>query len=66
MHFQGDTGGPLMYLDPRTSKYIVVGVSSLGICNKEDESSVFSRVTYYMDWIKESVESWNKMDLSST
>eukprot|EP00095_Tigriopus_kingsejongensis_P009897 maker-scaffold470_size172058-snap-gene-0.30 protein:Tk09897 transcript:maker-scaffold470_size172058-snap-gene-0.30-mRNA-1 annotation:"transmembrane protease serine 9-like" len=47
---RGDSGGPLMVLEG--TKQVLVGVTSFGTQNCSDPvSSVYSRVTYFMDWI---------------
>ena len=54
---QGDSGGPIFETDPTTGDFIQMGVVSWGasVCGREDESSVFSRVSANMDFIEQTV-----------
>ena len=57
--FQGDSGGPLIVRDDTFSPYNLVGVVSFGAghgkCDK-GIPGVYTRVTNYMDWIKENLK----------
>lgn len=51
----GDSGGPLVYQDPTLNAEVLIGITSYGKksgCTK-GYSSVFTRVTAYLDWIGE-------------
>ncbi|KAH8342299.1 hypothetical protein KR059_000617 [Drosophila kikkawai] len=51
----GDSGGPLVYQDPALNSEVLIGITSYGKksgCTK-GYSSVFTRVTSYLDWIEE-------------
>ncbi|KAG8224095.1 hypothetical protein J437_LFUL001789 [Ladona fulva] len=54
---QGDSGGPLQSHGHEGSCLIVVvGVTSFGkICGQKNNLGVYTRVTYYLDWIEEIV-----------
>lgn len=51
--FQGDSGGPLMLLD-KNDRWKVIGLVSWGRrgCNPEFPT-VYTRVSHFLDWIKE-------------
>ncbi|CAF2847435.1 unnamed protein product [Rotaria sp. Silwood2] len=47
---QGDSGGPLMIFS--NGQWILVGITSYGIsCALADYPGVYTRVSYYIDWI---------------
>ncbi|XP_025019200.1 transmembrane protease serine 11C-like [Python bivittatus] len=48
---QGDSGGPLMTFDSRKMWYLVGIVSWGDECAKPNKPGVYTRVTYYRDWI---------------
>jgi len=51
---QGDSGGPLFYADTINSKnkFILAGVTSYGYqCALPKFPGVYTRVSYYLDWI---------------
>jgi len=52
---RGDSGGPLACFDDRRKEYVLRGVTSFGSPNCGDRKSpeVWSRITWYMNWIKE-------------
>lgn len=55
---KGDSGGPLMVpvQDKGESYYYQRGIVSYGIgCGRAGIPSVFSRVSTFMDWVKERV-----------
>ena len=51
---QGDSGGP-MICENRLHDWVLHGVVSWGSseCAKEGYPAVFTRVSYFMDWIEE-------------
>ena len=57
--FQGDSGGPLIARNGTFSPYSLVGVVSFGAghgkCDK-GIPGVYTRVTNYLDWIKENLD----------
>jgi len=57
---QGDSGGPLMLASDegdRCADPILVGITSWGYgCADPDYPGVYTRVSYYADWIKEQTE----------
>ncbi|KRX79013.1 Transmembrane protease serine 9 [Trichinella sp. T6] len=53
---QGDSGGPL--LCEYNKRMVVFGVSSsvIGHCGQLNQPSIYTRVTHYLDWLKETSE----------
>ncbi|CAL4070620.1 unnamed protein product [Meganyctiphanes norvegica] len=58
---KGDSGGPIHYIDKKTGKFYVVGVVSYGPirCGESSLPGVYTRIGYYLDWIKESIRQMN-------
>ena len=54
----GDSGGPLICKAGDFVGYVLTGVTSFGPkeCGQPNFPGVYSRVPYYMDWIKENME----------
>ncbi|XP_023344118.1 venom protease isoform X2 [Eurytemora carolleeae] len=49
---QGDSGGPLFTKDLRNGRYYQVGLVSWGLgCAQQEFPGVFSRLSFYWDWI---------------
>lgn len=66
----GDSGGPLMSTgtsprDGRT-RYFIAGVVSFGpeTCGTKDWPGVYTRVSYYTDWILNQLAEWASKDSS--
>ncbi|KRX96898.1 Transmembrane protease serine 9 [Trichinella pseudospiralis] len=61
---QGDSGGPL--LCEYNKRMVVFGVSSgnTGLCGQFNKPSLYTRVTFYLDWLKEN--SKNSGDVSGS
>lgn len=56
LYFQGDSGGPLQTLT-RHSKcmYELVGITSFGKLCGTGLPAIYTRVSYYVDWIEDIV-----------
>nr|AQM58401.1 venom s1 protease 23 [Pristhesancus plagipennis] len=53
----GDSGGPVVWLDPDTNRYTQVGLVSYGRgCASEDVPGVNTDVYYFIDWIKQTIK----------
>ena len=53
----GDSGGPLMMMDDATGKRVQVGVVSFGESScAGPRPPVFTRVSYYLDWINDNIK----------
>ncbi|KAK7082524.1 hypothetical protein SK128_012282 [Halocaridina rubra] len=53
----GDSGGPLNYLDLDSSRYYVVGVVSFGVqCARADFPGVYTRVSSFIPWIQQNLQ----------
>ncbi|MEN2499408.1 MAG: Serine protease [Marteilia pararefringens] len=51
---KGDSGGPLIYLDPKNGKWTQIGITSwTRKCEYSDHPSVFQRVDISKEWIEE-------------
>ncbi|CAL4072041.1 unnamed protein product, partial [Meganyctiphanes norvegica] len=53
---QGDSGGPLVWLDCDEHYYVIGLVSHGDGCAKEGSPGVYTRVTNFLNWIKETTE----------
>lgn len=52
--FQGDSGGPLMWHNE--NQYYLIGVVSYGYkCGESDYPGIYTRVTYFVDWILDKI-----------
>lgn len=47
-----DSGGPLLWQNPKTSNMVLVGIISGGLGCATGEPSINTRVESYVDWIK--------------
>ena len=66
---QGDSGGPLYVQDEinGVTKYVLAGIVSYGVeCAKPNYPGIYTRVSYYLDWIwTQSYDTYSKdFDLS--
>ena len=55
---KGDSGGPLFIQDiiGLNLKYTLVGITSYGDdCAIKNKPGIYTRVSYYMDWITENL-----------
>uniref|UniRef100_A0A182W4R1 Peptidase S1 domain-containing protein n=1 Tax=Anopheles minimus TaxID=112268 RepID=A0A182W4R1_9DIPT len=54
---EGDSGGPLYYVggDEESPKYYLLGITSFGAGCGSSNPSVYTRISYYMDWIESHV-----------
>lgn len=57
IHFQGDSGGPFMCKNPQNPKQsYVAGIVSHGDgCARAGEPGVYTRVSKFLDWIRENM-----------
>uniref|UniRef100_R4FJ45 SP1-Abd-12 n=1 Tax=Abdopus aculeatus TaxID=515833 RepID=R4FJ45_ABDAC len=55
---RGDSGGPLVCTSAKDGSKVLVGIASFGWTCTEGVS-VFTRVSYFKDWIKTNLKSWN-------
>ncbi|KAK9511212.1 hypothetical protein O3M35_005815 [Rhynocoris fuscipes] len=53
---KGDSGGPLLYLNPETNRYTVVGIVSFGKSCASKHGGVWTDVYSYGDWIQKNIE----------
>jgi|YNPMSStandDraft_1061717.scaffolds.fasta_scaffold12080_3 trypsin len=54
---QGDSGGPLIYKTKSSGNYYLVGVVSWGIgCARPYKYGVYSKVSYVLKWIEETIK----------
>ena len=58
----GDSGGPLTCFDQKRNASVLRGVTSWGTlsCNISQDPTVYTRVSFYVDWIKDTIRysSW--------
>uniref|UniRef100_A0A182M910 Peptidase S1 domain-containing protein n=1 Tax=Anopheles culicifacies TaxID=139723 RepID=A0A182M910_9DIPT len=54
---EGDSGGPLYYVsgDEISPKYYLLGITSFGAGCGSSNPSVYTRISYYLDWIESHV-----------
>nr|AHY81289.1 trypsin precursor [Lygus lineolaris] len=54
---QGDSGGPVVWRDPGTNRYTVVGIVSYGYgCAEPGAPGVNTKVSAYRDWILQKIQ----------
>ncbi|CAG2167924.1 unnamed protein product [Oppiella nova] len=58
---QGDSGGPMtMQLDGREGRYVQIGITSWGKgCAEPKYPGVYTKVSYYIDWIQSNTNNVN-------
>nr|AQM58395.1 venom s1 protease 17 [Pristhesancus plagipennis] len=52
---KGDSGGPLLYLNPETNRYTVVGIVSFGKSCASKHGGIWTNVYAYRDWIEQNI-----------
>lgn len=53
----GDSGGPLNYLNLQNGRYYLVGIVSFGVeCARSDYPGVYTRVSSFLDWIQQNLQ----------
>uniref|UniRef100_A0A2M4AQS8 Putative trypsin-like serine protease n=1 Tax=Anopheles triannulatus TaxID=58253 RepID=A0A2M4AQS8_9DIPT len=59
---QGDSGGPLQTVtNPKSCIYHIVGITSVGgACGVGQSKAVYTKVSFYLDWIESNVWGANK------
>ena len=55
----GDSGSPLMEIDMENKEYKAIGIVSYGSLNNVLGPVVYTKVSSYVPWIKETLSSWN-------
>ena len=58
---KGDSGGPLACFDDGRNEYVLRGVTSFGAthCGDNTTPEVWSRITWYLDWMNEKMRDTN-------
>ena len=57
---QGDSGGPLMGLEPSEDRIYLAGVVGWGVgCAREGLYGVYTKVSRYVDWIYQHIDTTN-------
>uniref|UniRef100_A0AB38ZE62 Venom S1 protease 10 n=1 Tax=Ectomocoris sp. TaxID=3104572 RepID=A0AB38ZE62_9HEMI len=56
---KGDSGGPLLYRDPATNRYVVVGIVSFGKSCASKHGGVWTDVFAYKEWIQQKIAETN-------
>lgn len=54
---QGDSGGPVIYLDPEINRWVLVAIVSFGKECASEDPAVNAEVYPYTDWIQNHVAS---------
>nr|AHY81267.1 trypsin precursor [Lygus lineolaris] len=52
---QGDSGGPVVWRDPETNRYTLVGLVSFGAACTDERPTVYTRVAAYIPWIQQQI-----------
>nr|QHB21571.1 venom S1 protease 26 [Platymeris rhadamanthus] len=52
---KGDSGGPLLYLNPAVNRYVVVGIVSFGKSCGTKHGGVWTDVFAYREWIQQNI-----------
>merc|ERR1712215_465553 len=61
----GDSGGPLMYKDPKTGRYVIIGTVQGGGYNcgtdktqtvDGTDNGIWNNVSYWADWVKQNIK----------
>nr|ATU82482.1 venom S1 protease with CUB domain 4 [Lethocerus distinctifemur] len=63
----GDSGGPVLWVDPETNRYTVIGINSYGVTECATEKPiVITDVTTYLDWIHRVISETNPDGVTCT
>jgi len=62
----GDSGGPMVWLNPKTGNVEVIGVVSYGFsCAQPDSPGVYSDISKVLDWVKKTTNGCNEKTCSA-
>lgn len=64
---QGDSGSPMMIIDDRTKRWTEIGIVSAGIgCALPKLPGIYTRTSWYLNWIQEMMEKYDDDSSNST